>query len=130
MLFRSNISYSKNLSKNRELSQLGKIVQDADRLDALGAVGIARAFYYGGSKNHSLYNDTEPRPTDQLTEDNYREQRSVINHFYEKLLHLKNSMNTPLGKQTAQERTKFMEDYLIQFDQETKINESTKKVTE
>ena len=118
-----NISYSKNLEEKRFLSSLGQIVQDADRLDALGAIGIARAFYYGGSKNHALYNDETARDIQKLTEANYREQESVLNHFYEKLLHLKNSMNTPMGKKIAIERTKFMEEYLTHFYQEIEIDE-------
>lgn len=118
-----NISYSKNLEEKRSLSLLGQIVQDADRLDALGAIGIARAFYYGGSKNHALYNEKKARDIQQLTEVNYREQASVLNHFYEKLLNLKDLMNTSMGKQMATERTKFMEEYLTLFYQEIEMDE-------
>lgn len=114
-----NLSYSKNLVKKQELSLLGKIVQDADRLDAIGAIGIARSFYYGGSKGHSLYNNKEARLKDELTEENYHQQESIINHFYEKLLLLKDTMNTKDAKKIAIERTQFMEEFLHHFKEET-----------
>lgn len=114
-----NISYSKNIEKKRELSFLGKIIQDADRLDAIGAIGIARTFYYAGSKGHSLYKDHSYRPLEDITEENYREQDSVINHFYEKLLHLENLMNTKNAKKIAHERTNFMKLFLKKFKEET-----------
>ena len=117
-----NISYSKNIEKKQSLSLLGQIVQDADRLDALGAIGIARTFYYGGSQNHSLYNGQPARKIDELTEENYRKENSVINHFYEKLLHLESEMNTEIGKEMARERTHFMKTFLTHFDQETAID--------
>ena len=107
-----NLSYSKNIETKRELDLLGQIVQDADRLDAIGAIGIARAFYYGGSKGHQLYDDTLPRALDEITEDNYRTQDSIVNHFYEKLLVLEHSMNTPQAKKMARVRTKRMEYFL------------------
>lgn len=110
-----NLSYSKNIDLKRELDLLGQIVQDADRLDAIGAIGIARAFYYGGSKGHSLYDKHSPRKSAEITEDNYRHQDSIINHFYEKLLTLENSMNTVKAKLMARERTQIMEDFLAQF---------------
>lgn len=113
-----NLSYSKNLEQKRELDSLGQIVQDADRLDAIGAIGIARAFYYGGSKQHQLYNDTQPRALNDMTEDNYRAQESVINHFYEKLLVLEHSMNTPEAQAMARIRTQRMEDFLQDFFEE------------
>lgn len=107
-----NLSYSKNIDKKQSLSFLGQIVQDADRLDALGAIGTARAFYYGGSKKHLTYDDTRPRQAEDITEENYREQNSVVNHFYEKLLRLKDSMNTEKGRQLAEHRTEFMKQFL------------------
>lgn len=107
-----NLSYSKNIEKKRDLDLLGQIVQDADRLDAIGAIGIARAFYYGGSKGHQLYDDTSPRAQAEITEENYRTQDSIVNHFYEKLLVLEHSMNTPEAKEIARSRTKRMEDFL------------------
>lgn len=113
-----NLSYSDNLEGDKELSLLGQIVQDADRLDAIGAIGIARAFYYGGSQQHALYNDEKPRNIETITEINYKEQKSIINHFYEKLLHLQSSMNTPKAKKIASKKTSFMELFLAHFYQD------------
>lgn len=110
-----NLSYSKNLEEKRELSKLGQIVQDADRLDALGAIGIARAFYYGGSNGQPLYDETMPRPVDELTEKAYREGSSVINHFYEKLLLLEDQMNTVKGTAEAIKRTRFIREFIEEF---------------
>lgn len=110
-----NLSYSKNIDQKQELDLLGKIVQDADRLDAIGAIGIARAFYYGGSKKHLLYDSNPPRAKEEITEENYRNQESVVNHFYEKLLTLENSMNTEKAKKIAKGRTKIMEVFLDDF---------------
>lgn len=91
------------------------IVQDADRLDALGAIGIARTFNYGGFKNRTLY-DPEIAPNMQMTTEEYkRNEAPTLNHFYEKLLLLKDKMNTPAGKKIAQERHRFMETFLAQF---------------
>ena len=119
-----NLSYSKNIDKKQTLSFLGQIVQDADRLDALGAIGTARAFYYGGSKQHLIYDDTRPRKADEITEENYREQKSVVNHFYEKLLGLKDCMNTKMGRQLAKHRTEFMEQFLQElFDEIQTVDE-------
>lgn len=115
-----NLSYSKNLTQKKKLSFLGQIVQDADRLDALGAIGIARAFYYGGSKNHALYTNNPPRKTADITEENYRQQNSVINHFYEKLLLLEDTMNTAKAQSIARERSKLMEIFLEQLFDEIK----------
>ncbi len=91
------------------------IVQDADRLDAIGAIGIARTFNYGGFKNRTLY-DPEIAPNTNMTIDEYKNsQAPTINHFYEKLLLLKDKMNTGTGKQIAQQRHRFMEGFLAQF---------------
>lgn len=113
-----HLSYSKNLDSKQELSLLGQIVQDADRLDAIGAIGIARAFYFGGHKGHALYDETAPRNLEALTADNYRKETSVLNHFYEKLLLLKDTMNTEAGQREAVERTHFMKRFLDQFYKE------------
>jgi uncharacterized protein len=92
-----------------------QVVQDADRLDAIGAIGIARCFNYGGFKNRSLY-DPEIIPNLNMTREDYKKTTApTINHFYEKLLLLKAQMNTPSGKKIATQRHDFMELYLKQF---------------
>lgn len=113
-----NLSYSKNLETKKELSLAGQIVQDADRLDAIGAIGIGRAFYYGGSQGDAMYTDDVPRSLEKLTASNYRKGSSVLNHFYEKLLLLENQMNTEAGKFEAKKRTNFMKEYLEQLARE------------
>lgn len=93
----------------------GKIVQDADRIDALGAIGIARTFAYGGAKNRVIY-DPNIAPLREMDESTYRNHESTsINHFYEKLLLLKDLMNTEEGKRIAINRHRYMEDFLKEF---------------
>lgn len=93
-------------------------VQDADRLDAIGAIGIARCLTYGGAKHRTLYDPNE-LPLTNITKEEYMQRKSTtINHFYEKLLLLKDKMKTTTGKRIAEERHKFMLLYLDQFFQE------------
>ena len=91
------------------------VVQDADRLDALGAIGIARTFNYGGFKNREIYNPTIPSNLNMTKEEYKKSTAPSINHFYEKLLLLKDRMNTATGKAMAAKRHQFMESYLKQF---------------
>lgn len=92
-----------------------EVVQDADRLDAIGAIGIARCFNYGGFKDRALY-DPEIEPNLNMTKAEYKASKApTINHFYEKLLLLKDQMNTKTGKRIALERHKYMKCFLKQF---------------
>ena len=109
------MSFKSSFDKPAFTSKELEIVQDADRLDAIGAIGIARAFNYGGFKGRELYNPNI-KPDLIMSKDAYKNSTApTINHFYEKLLLLKDKMNTPTGKHLAQQRHSFMEDYLKQF---------------
>lgn len=113
-----NMSYRTGLGGTKFHSKELEIVQDADRLDAIGAMGIARAFTYGGFKNREIYNP-DIQPQLHMSKEEYKKSNSpTINHFYEKLLLLKNKMNTQTGRQIAQQRHQFMELYLEQFKDE------------
>ena len=105
----------KNHQENQELSLEGRVVQDADRLDAIGAIGIARVMCYSGSTGRPIHKP-EMKPRENLTPEEYRNGESTaIMHFYEKLLKLKELMNTDYGKKLAKGRHEFLELYLEQF---------------
>ena len=113
-----NISFKGGNEAQKFKSPELDVVQDADRLDAIGAIGIARCFNYGGFKNRTLYNP-DIKPNLNMTKEEYKASTTpTINHFYEKLLLLKDRMNTKSGKQIANERHSYMLGFLDQFDSE------------
>lgn len=119
----STMSY--NAGTNPPMRTLeGKVVQDADRLDAIGAIGIARTFLYAGWAGHPVH-EPHLKPRDSMSPIEYRQGKSTaINHFYEKLLRLKERMNTPSAKRIAEQRHQIMEHYLEQFKLEWDGNDS------
>ncbi len=111
----ANISFKGGKVQQQFKSPELDVIQDADRLDALGAIGIARTFNYGGHKGRAIY-DPGIKPNLQLTKEEYKNSTApTLNHFYEKLLLLKDLMNTETGKQMAEKRHEFMVAYLDQF---------------
>lgn len=116
-----NMSYSKELTNEAEpLSLAGQIVQDADRLEAVGAMGILRTAYYGGGHAHPIH-DESLQPKTFASKAEYRQGTTVINHFYEKLLLLPDKMNTSYARTLAFERKQFMEAFLKQFYSEWNV---------
>ena len=116
----SNMSYKGGHGGKVETLE-GKIVQDADRLDALGAIGIARTFAYGGAKGRLMY-DPKISPREAMTKEEYRKSNDPsLNHFYEKLLKLKDLMNTECAKRLAEERHLYMEQFIEQFMKEWNV---------
>ena len=110
-----NISYKGGNFEKKFSSLELDVVQDADRLDAIGAIWIARAFNYGGFKNRALY-DPKIAPNSRMSKEEYKKNDApTLNHFYEKLLLLKDKMNTDTGKKIAKERHRYMEGFLAQF---------------
>lgn len=114
MSFRNSLEKTERKTPSMEF----QIVQDADRLDAMGAIGIARAFSYGGHKNRALYDPAIPVKGNLTKEEYKNSQAPTINHFHEKLLLLKDGMNTPTGKRLARERHAFMLEFLDRFHRE------------
>lgn len=106
-------------NRNKPLPAEAAVVQDADRLDAIGAIGIARAFTYGGKKNRPLYDPSSPLTLALLSKEEYMarssNQGATLQHFFEKLLHLKDLMKTPSGHKLAEERHNYMVTFVSQF---------------
>lgn len=114
----SNISFKGGKHTQKFKSPELDVIQDADRLDAMGAIGVARTFNYGGHKRREIYNP-EIKPNLNMTKEEYKNSNApTLNHFYEKLLLLKDRMNTNTGKSMAEHRHKYMEQFLDEFYKE------------
>lgn len=115
------MSWSKSLEGTQELNINGQIVQDADRLEAMGAIAITRAITYGAVKNRVLY-DPEIQPHLPQNKTDYRNQKSTtINHFYEKLLLIQDKLNTDTARKISESRQQFMLSFLAQFKAEWEL---------
>ncbi|MCO0832405.1 HD domain-containing protein [Fructobacillus sp. W13] len=116
----THLSYSANLEEKHELSLLGGYVQDADRIEALGAIGIARVFAYGGAKGREMADPRVLPITDFSDKEAYRKNANPsVNHFYEKLFKLPAQLNTPAGRREGEKRVAYMKDFLRTFNEET-----------
>ena len=115
----NNLGYKGGFNK-AEISEEGKIVQDADRIDSIGAIGIARCFAFGGKKGNIIYNPDMGIIEIHNYEEYRNKERHSINHFYEKLLKIKDTINTETAREIAIERTKYMENFLDEFYKEWK----------
>lgn len=116
-----HMSFSANIERHYQLPLSGQYVQDADRLESLGAIGIARAFTYGGKHGNLIY-DPMIKPVTLTDHDQYRNhEETTINHFYEKLFNLEKLMNTEAGKEEAKRRTKYMHEFVNEFMDEWNI---------
>lgn len=110
-----HMSFSANIEHHYHLPLSGQYVQDADRLESLGAIGIARAFTYGGKHGNKIY-DPKIKPVELVSHDQYRGHvETTINHFYEKLFHLADLMNTPAARKEAKRRTEYMREFVAEF---------------
>lgn len=113
-----HMSFSKNIDRHYRLSLEGEYVQDADRLESLGAMGIARAFVYSGKHDDKIY-DPEIPPMELVSHDQYRNhEETTINHFYEKLFKLEGLMNSRAAQKEARRRTEYMRDFVREFRHE------------
>ena len=113
-----HLSFSKNIDRHYRLSLEGEYVQDADRLESLGAMGIARAFVYSGKHDDKIY-DPEIPPMELVSHDQYRNhEETTINHFYEKLFKLEGLMNSGAAQKEARRRTEYMRDFVREFRHE------------
>ncbi len=113
-----HLSFAANIEHHYHLPLTGQYVQDADRIESLGAIGIARAFTYGGKHGNKIY-DPQIKPVKLVSHDQYREHtETTINHFYEKLFHLEKLMNTAGGRKEAHRRTEYMKKFVQEFMQE------------
>ncbi|MEX0980544.1 MAG: HD domain-containing protein [Bacteroidales bacterium] len=117
----NNISFRKRMETEAVNTIEFQIVQDADRLDAMGAIGIARAFNYGGFKNRALYDPAIPLQEQQPPGKERGSPAPTLNHFYEKLFLLKDLMNTVTGRELALERHRYMVEFVKRFEQEVGI---------
>ena len=115
----NNLGFKGGFNK-AEISDEGKIVQDADRIDSIGAIGIARCFAFGGKKGNTIYNPDMGIIEIHNYEEYRNKERHSINHFYEKLLKIKDTINTETAREIAIERTKYMENFLDEFYKEWK----------
>jgi uncharacterized protein len=114
----ATVSFSKNVGKSQNLTIEQKIVQDADRLDAIGAIGITRAFAYGGKTGRSIYDPTQKVKKYSTVEERRASMNSTIHHFEEKLLLIKDLLNTPEAKMIGEGRQKYMQEFLAEFHNE------------
>ena len=116
-----HMSFSANIEHHYHLPLSGQYVQDADRLESLGAIGIARAFTYGGKHGNKIY-DPKIKPEKLVSHDQYRNHvETTINHFYEKLFDLEDLMNTPAAKKEAHRRTEYMREFVQEFMDEWNV---------
>lgn len=116
-----HMSFSANIEHHYKLPLSGQYVQDADRIESLGAIGIARAFTYGGKHGNKIY-DPEIKPEKLVSHDQYRNHvETTINHFYEKSFDLEGLMNTPAAKKEAHRRTEYMREFVQEFMDEWNV---------